>query len=337
MRTPAMKTTAACSKVEVMIDALSELLSDVRIRDAVFVQTRLGGQGSLQVDDARQPCFHLVTQGRVWLHPPDGGAPMPLHAGDVAFVPRGQPHRLSAAPLPRLPSGRGVDLLARWRASPGEGVPQPPVQALEPADAVQGATLSGCMQIEGVTSAWLWGGLPPWLALQWGASGMPQWLVIGLAYLDQELSREGLARQAMIDRLGDILFIQSLRSYLKGDAGQAPPGWLLGLKDAMVSRVLGAIHRHPARSWPLSELAREGCVSRSVLAERFTRLLGVPPHGYLTQHRMQLAARRLARSEGTVGEVARSVGYRSSAAFAQAFKRTFGCSPREWRGTPPCR
>jgi len=165
-------------------------------------------------------------------------------------------------------------------------------------------SLSGRMRIEGVSPAWLCGGLPPCLTLQWGTQALPDWLSIGLTYLDNELRSEHLARQAVIDRLGDILFIQSLRVYLSGPS-QAPTGWLMGLKDGMISRVLGAIHREPDRPWQLAELAKVGCVSRSVLAARFTQVLGVPPQAYLTQHRMHLAAKYLQDTAVPVLEVAR--------------------------------
>lgn len=312
------------------MDSLSDVLADVRIRDALFVRTQLAGQGALRVGQAGQPCFHLVTAGQVWLHPAPGEAPLALQAGDVAFLPQGGPHVLSAQPGLAGTASEAVDLLRHWREAAESGA-----VTVSSGSAVggvwSGRTISGRMHIEGVTEAWLWGGLPPWLTLQWGGRGLPDWLMIGLAYLEQELGRQGLARQAVIDRLGDILFIQSLRSYLHGP-GAVPPGWLMGLKDGMVSRVLGAMHREPARDWQLAELAQVGCVSRSVLAERFTQLMGVPPLAYLTRHRMQQAARRLRRSGGSVAEVAGSVGYQSAAAFAQAFKREFGCSPREWRG-----
>ena len=296
------------------MDPLSELLSDVRIRDAVFVRTRIGAPGLLRVGPVAQPCFHLVTEGRVWLHPASGQEPVPLQCGDIAFFPQGQAHRLSGSPLPG--EAAEVDLGAQWSSPgpPGAAVLDAPSGQM-PGQRGVGRTISGCMHIEGVAPAWLLGGLPPWLTVQWGERQLPQWLSIGLAYLEQELSREHLARQAVIDRLGDVLFIQSLRSYLDS-ASDMPAGWLMGLKDGMVSRVLGAMHRDPARAWQLSDLARVGCVSRSVLAERFTQLLGMPPLAYLTRHRMHVAARRLQRSAEPVGDVARSVGYQSAAAFA---------------------
>jgi AraC family transcriptional regulator, alkane utilization regulator len=327
-RTLAIKSPLSWGTVTAM-DSLSEVLADVRIRDALFVRTQLAGQGALRVGQAGQPCFHLVTAGQVWLYPAPGESPIALQAGDVAFLPQGGPHVLSAQPALAGAQGEAVDLLRHWREADESGAAT--VSSGSSVGGVwSGRTISGCMHIEGVTEAWLCGGLPPWLTLQWGERGLPGWLVIGLAYLEQELGRQGLARQAVIDRLGDILFIQSLRTYLHGPIS-APPGWLMGLKDGMVSRVLGAMHREPAHDWQLVELAKVGCVSRSVLAERFTQLLGMPPLAYLTRHRMQLAARRLQRSGGSVAEVALSVGYQSSAAFAQAFKREFACSPREWR------
>lgn len=322
------------------MDTLSELLADVRIRNAVFARTRIGARGQLDVREAAMPCFHLVTQGLVWLHPGDGSPPVPMTAGDMAFFPRGQAHRLSGQG--QADAQRSVDLSAWLQQADGEHarilrVAGSHDAALDTEDV--GRTVSGTLQISGVADAWLWGALPPHLLVQWGERTLPAWLRIGLAYLDQELSREGLARQAVIDRLGDILFIQSLRSYLEGALATSPQvtgpapaaGWLAALKDGMVSRVLGAMHRDPARPWQLADLAREGCVSRSVLAERFADQVGQPPLAYLTQHRMQLAARRLRRSAISVTEVAASVGYRSGAAFAQAFRREFGCSPGEFR------
>ena len=72
-------------------------------------------------------------------------------------------------------------------------------------------------------------------------------------------------------------------------------------------------------------------VSRSVLAERFTALVGHPPMQYLTNWRMQLAARLLADGDGKVSAIAFKVGYQSEAAFSRCFKRVVGVSPALWR------
>jgi AraC-like DNA-binding protein len=81
----------------------------------------------------------------------------------------------------------------------------------------------------------------------------------------------------------------------------------------------------------LEELTQQAATSRSVLAERFTRLVGEPPMQYLARWRMQLAARRLTSSAAKIASIAREVGYDSEAAFSRAFKREVGASPAAWR------
>jgi hypothetical protein len=42
--------------------------------------------------------FHVVTAGRVWIHPPAPAEPLALAAGDIAFMARGCVHVLATAP-----------------------------------------------------------------------------------------------------------------------------------------------------------------------------------------------------------------------------------------------
>lgn len=92
-----------------------------------------------------------------------------------------------------------------------------------------------------------------------------------------------------------------------------------------------ALHRNPARDWTLETLAHEVGVSRSVLAERFTQLVGQPAMQYLTNWRMQLAANQLLSGLDSVATVAERVGYESEAAFSRAFKKAVGTPPSQWR------
>jgi AraC-like DNA-binding protein len=52
---------------------------------------------------------------------------------------------------------------------------------------------------------------------------------------------------------------------------------------------------------------------------------------YLTQWRMQAAARLLADGPSKVSAVALEVGYDSEAAFSRAFKKATGVAPASWR------
>ena len=81
------------------------------------------------------------------------------------------------------------------------------------------------------------------------------------------------------------------------------------------------MHAGPARDWTVDDLAREVAVSRSVLAQRFTDLVGETPMRYLANWRMQLAKQMMREGASNIQEVATRVGCESEAAFNRAFKR----------------
>ena len=109
-------------------------------------------------------------------------------------------------------------------------------------------------------------------------------------------------------------------------------GWLAGWRDPLVGRALTLLHARPAHAWSLEELAAQVAASRSTLADRFSNLVGYPPIQYLTQWRMQIAAKRLVDDPAVkIAAIAHEIGYESEAAFSRSFKKFVGRSPSEWR------
>jgi AraC-like DNA-binding protein len=131
--------------------------------------------------------------------------------------------------------------------------------------------------------------------------------------------------------MAEALFVEALRRYMD-QLPDKQTGWLAGARDPVVGGTLALLHRKPCHHWTVEQLAAETGVSRSVLAERFSRFLGEPPLTYLARWRLQLAARMLQTTREAVIQVASCVGYDSEAAFNRAFKREFGVPPGEFRG-----
>ena len=77
--------------------------------------------------------------------------------------------------------------------------------------------------------------------------------------------------------------------------------------------------------------ARAAGMSLTTFAERFRAVAGVPPLAYLSRWRMLLAQRALRDPDVRIGTLAAQVGYRSDAAFSNAFKREVGESPLQHR------
>jgi AraC-like DNA-binding protein len=103
------------------------------------------------------------------------------------------------------------------------------------------------------------------------------------------------------------------------------------LREPYVARALALLHRDINRRWTVDDLGREVGLSRSALADRFTRLIGAPPMNYLINWRMQVAAQKLRDTSASIAQVAELVGYDSEAAFSRAFKKAIGTAPATWR------
>jgi AraC-like DNA-binding protein len=151
-----------------------------------------------------------------------------------------------------------------------------------------------------------------------------------IRFATAEMGRKEAGSQSVLNRLSELMFVEVIRLYMN-QLGDSKTGWLAGLRDPLVGRALMLLHARPTHAWTLEELASDAAASRAVLADRFTHLVGCPPIQYLTQWRMQMAARRLADPAAKVAVVAHEVGYESEAAFSRAFKKLVGRSPSQWR------
>jgi AraC-like DNA-binding protein len=129
---------------------------------------------------------------------------------------------------------------------------------------------------------------------------------------------------------------ETLRLHL-ATAPAIESGWLAALADPILAPALAKLHAAPQLAWTVEDLAGEVAVSRSVLDERFRRVLGRPPIRYLTDWRMHLAEELLTTTSQPIATVGRRVGYDSEEAFSRAFKRAHGVAPGAWRQQQICR
>jgi AraC-like DNA-binding protein len=134
----------------------------------------------------------------------------------------------------------------------------------------------------------------------------------------------------VLAKLSELLFVEAVRRYAE-TLREERTGWLAGLRDTHVARALALIHREIAKPWTVDELGREVGLSRSALADRFTRLIGMLPMQYVAGWRMQIATQKLRTTRASLAQVADLVGYESEAAFSRAFKKTVGTAPATWR------
>ena len=146
-----------------------------------------------------------------------------------------------------------------------------------------------------------------------------------LAAAESERKRPG--GEVVLERMSEMMFVDLLRRYLQR-LPDDQRGWLSGLRDRYVGRVLGLMHEHPAEAWTMEQVADRVGLSRSALHERFVQFIGLTPMQYLTNWRMQIASRLLTQSSATLVSVALDTGYESEAAFSRPSSALSACHHR---------
>jgi len=149
-----------------------------------------------------------------------------------------------------------------------------------------------------------------------------------LSMLFAEADAHNCGRQAMLDRLFEILLIQVLRAMMEGSLIQS--GMLAGLADGRLRNALVSIHDQPQRNWSLEDLAAVAGMSRTSFANAFRDTVGVTPGTYLQAWRVGMAQQLLGEGH-PLKHIAAEVGYSGEAALSRAFRAHTGSSPGQWR------
>jgi AraC-like DNA-binding protein len=310
------------------MDPLSDVLRAVKLNGAYFYRVEAAAPWSVSTMAARDLVprilpeaehlisYHILLSGICW-GGVEGEPQVRMQPGDVIVFPHGDPHLMSGAEGHRVDAGRD-----------GASPPRYPGTVFLGPDAGRDTTfVCGFLGCDVRPYNPLLASLPRRIHVPAAASG---WL----AHFPQQVVAESRMRrvggETMLTRMAELMFVEVVRRYVE----QLPPqhtGWLAGLMDAVVGPALSKLHERPAHPWTLAELARTIASSRTVLAERFSQIVGVPPMLYLTRWRLQLAAEQLSRGSAKVAAIGAQVGYESEAAFSRAFKRETGLSPSAWR------
>jgi AraC-like DNA-binding protein len=317
---------------------LSDVLRVIKLTGALFFGVNASSPWSVEVPRARSFAriilpraqhvisYHVITCGSGWVRVGED-RPLEFFERDILVIPHEDSYAMCSALNVR--SGLSAEeSVAFFRAmaagqlpaTVAEGGGGPPLTKY----------VCGFLGCDARPFNPLLGALPRLMRLRRGTHDVSALLdsVVDLTLV--EASQEKAGAECIRLRLSELMFVEVIRLYLEA-MPREQTGWLAGLRDPVVGRSIALLHEKPAYDWTLERLAREAGISRSVLAARFTVLVGHPPMQYLARWRVQLAARLLADGLAKVSAVGRDVGYRSEAAFSRAFKRISGASPAEWR------
>lgn len=313
------------------LTVLDQALEQLRLRGAIFFRAEFTEAWAyespppdvvaamLHPGAKRLIMFHIVAAGTCWVSVGDGERHHAT-AGEVIVLPYGDQHRVGGtAPVDCVP----IDTLfdpPPWDALPvlryGSGG--------ERTDIVCGYLHSDDPLFDPGLRAF-----PEVFVVSPPEGPAAQWVESSIRYALQS-SSDALPAPSASTRLPELLLLEVLRLHL-ASAPATEHGWHVAIHDPILRPALSHLHAAPERKWTVAALAATVDVSRSLLDERFRRVLGRSPIRYLTEWRMHVAEELLESTSLGVAQIARRVGYDSEEAFSRAFKRTHEASPRAWR------
>ena len=319
-------------QVRGLSDRLSAVLRRVRVSGAVFLRGEFTAPWAFASNNpavlkqifapgsARLVLMHLAVEGpfRITLMNAETAV---AQRGDAVVLPYADPHSMGHP----------------------DGAPQAPIESLLPAPpwnelpvirhgggGAPTRILCGYLHGDDLLFHPLLSALPRLMHVRPTSARAAQRREASARYLLDEAAHAGLGVGEVLTRLPELIFVDCLRQDIDG-LPSSKTGLLAALHDSVVAQTLELIHAEPHAPWTVSTLARQVAVSRSILAERFSRAVGMSPMRYLACWRLQMASELLRNTLLGMSEVAARVGYASDAAFSRAFKRRFGAAPAVWR------
>ena len=311
------------------MDALSEVLSVVQLRGAIFFNASFTAPWRFPfppghvVAQALAPgaeqlvLYHYLTEGECTVHI-DDSEPLHLTAGDVVMFPQADAHLMMQPSSSRV---KPMDVASLLRDRPRE------LHAGGGGAATR--FICGFLTCDPRLCRPILSALPRMLSVRLHDRD-GGWLDHSFKQAVDEAASPRPGSEGMLAKLSEVMMVETLRRYVE-QLPEDQTGWLAGARDRLVGKCLALMHERPAHPWTVESLAREVAASRSVLAERFTHFVGQSPMLYLAKWRMALAADLLRRSALSAARIADEVGYETDAAFSRAFRREFGMPPAAWR------
>jgi YesN/AraC family two-component response regulator len=166
----------------------------------------------------------------------------------------------------------------------------------------------------------------------------PVRIILLSGFQDFEYARQAMhcgVRHYLTKPVLPSLLVEAVREALCGltpnIAESTPPHEHFGAENAQISKTMAYIEAHYAEKLTLTDAARNVFLNPTYLSRLFSEKAGCTFQRYLTQTRMNAAARLLTETKRPVSEICEAVGYSDLKHFYRAFNEMMGLSPNAYR------
>ena len=130
------------------------------------------------------------------------------------------------------------------------------------------------------------------------------------------------------ETLAEVLSFDLTR-IASGAVRRSPEG--AGLSANQINLVIDYMESHLDEKTTIAELARLVDLTRFHFIRSFRQSVGVPPHQFMIQRRVERAKEMLTDRIHSIADVAMQTGFNSSIQLSRAFRRVVGVTPSEFR------
>ncbi len=164
---------------------------------------------------------------------------------------------------------------------------------------------------------------------------IPHWkisdpLIFGIAWaLKTELESGGLNGTLYVDALKNALSMHILHRYCAQKPNQRD--FEGGLEPGKLQIVINYINDYLNRDLHIAELANLVQISPYYFSRLFKQSIGVTPHKYVTQCRIEKAKKLLKRQDFSITYISQQVGFHDHSHFSKTFCKIVGVTPKKYR------
>lgn len=257
-----------------------------------------------------KPSFHLVFEGRCWLHVEGSAQAIQLREGDIIFFFSGLPFYLMSSP-----------------DTPPVQLPEKTMSPLNAPVENDTALLCGFIHPGSRESQLLFALMPEYLLIGYDSGANKK-----LRYLFELVRMECLSYEESnalaVTRLTDLMLVWVVEQLM--DTHQVDVRLLQGAQNKPLTELFIRILQSPAEEWSVEYMAGQLDMSRSTLIRKVQAVTGYSPSELITRLRINVAVKLLRRGYAT-DDVSIQVGYTSSAGFYRAFRKVTGVTPAYYR------
>lgn len=132
-----------------------------------------------------------------------------------------------------------------------------------------------------------------------------------------------------LDSLANVLAVQLLRNH--GSTQAQLPNYPGGLPPYHLNPILDYIEANLTQDIKLADLAQLLSMSPFHFSRLFKQSMGIAPHQYVIQQRVERAKRLLQQTDQAIIDIALECGFNSHSHLSKQFRQVTGITPRQFR------